>query len=406
MLLIVILFISCIIILVHHDPRSLREEMGIVPVSLGTKNKYLEVNMHTKNKIAAVVVSALVAGLAGCSTASSPDTASATQQAPSATQAPSANNDPQLAVQYNLDVNKVPAENFDLSKFKLNTPRDDNKPERAGKVMEIYKPMLNDKANPFSDAEWFYTDSITGAMVFASPNKAMTTPNSKNARSELRAMLSDDYSSPKNNFTIASTDNAEAYGAIGGHMSATMSVDWVSTSGDYKKNGAFATVIGQIHGSKNEPLKIMYRKLPEHEYGSIYWNYETNALGDDYSKRRDIRHEVFGQSGLRQGSEDPVTGIKLGEIFSYDVNVEGDIMHLTFTKNPGKPNQEVKTYDIDLAKGEYQGDKYDQGYANDWMYFKAGTYNQCNTGSSGCANNGIEAGDYSKVSFFKFSLDQ
>ncbi|GAD78425.1 polysaccharide lyase family 7 protein [Vibrio ezurae] len=352
--------------------------------------------MHTKNKIAAVVVSALVAGLAGCSTASSPDTASATP----------ANQDPQLAAQYNLDVTKAPAENFDLSKFKLNLPMDDDKAERAGKVMEIYKSMLNNKEKPFSQAQWFYTDKTTGAMVFKAPNKAMTTPNSKNARSELRAMLSDDYSSPKNNFTVASTKDAEKYGAIGGHMSATLAVDWVSTSGNYKKGGAFATVIGQIHGSKNEPLKIVYRKLPGHEYGSVYWNYETNAKGDEYKFRHDISTDVFGQHGLRKGSAEPTDGIKLGDIFSYDVNVEGDIMHLTFTKNPGQPNQEVKKFDVNLAEGHLKGDKYDQGYANDWMYFKAGNYNQCNTGSAGCSNNGLEAGDYAQVSFYKLNLDQ
>lgn len=351
--------------------------------------------MPKLNKTSMLVLAALAGGLAGCSTtADSGNTQNVVQH------------DASLAAQYNLDVTKAPAENFDLSKFKLNTPRDDDKAERAGKVMEIYKPMLNDKANPFSDPEWFYTDPVTGAMVFASPNKAMTTPNSKNARSELRAMLSDDYGSKDNNFTVASTKDADQYGAIGGEMSATLSVDWVSTSGNYKKNGAFATVIGQIHGSKNEPLKIMYRKLPEHQHGSLYWNYETNALGDDYGQRRDVMHEVFGKAGLRKGDADPADGILLGEIFSYDVNVEGDIMHLTFTKNPGKPDQEIKKFDIDLAKGNYQGDKYDQGYANDWMYFKAGTYNQCNTGSSGCSNNGIEAGDYTKVSFYQFKLDQ
>ncbi|CAM3144085.1 polysaccharide lyase family 7 protein [Vibrio rarus] len=352
--------------------------------------------MHTKNKIAAVVISALVTGLAGCSTASSTDVTSNQL----------AKKDSTLAAQYNLDVTKVPAQNFDLSKFKLNTPRDDDKAERAGKVMEIYKSMLNDKSAPFSDPEWFYTDPVTGAMVFTAPNKAMTTPNSKNARSELRAMLADDYATPKNNFTIASTKDAEKYGAIGGHMSATLAVDWVSTSGDYKKNGAFATVIGQIHASHNEPLKIVYRKLPGHEYGSVYWNYETNAKGDEYKFRHDISTDVFGQSGLRQGAAEPTDGIKLGEIFSYDINVTGDIMHLTFVKNPGAANKEVKTFDINLAKGHVDGDKYDQGYANDYLYFKAGNYNQCNTGSTKCTNKGLKAGDYAQVSFYKLNLDQ
>ncbi|WP_371923134.1 polysaccharide lyase family 7 protein [Agarivorans sp. TSD2052] len=38
----------------------------------------------------------------------------------------------------------------------------------------------------------------------------------------------------------------------------------------------FSAVIGQIHGSKNEPLKIYYRKMPNHDKGSIFWNYKIN----------------------------------------------------------------------------------------------------------------------------------
>jgi poly(beta-D-mannuronate) lyase len=153
-------------------------------------------------------------------------------------------------------------------------------------------------------------------------------------------------------------------------------------------------------------LKIVYRKLPGHEHGSLAWNYETNATGDNYPKRQDIRHNVFGEYNLREGSKDPIDGIKLGEVFSYNVHIEDSIMNLTFIKNEGEANEVVKTYAVDLAKGNYQGHQYDEGYANDWMYFKAGNYNQCNVGSSQCTNNGIEAGDYAKVSFYQLDLDQ
>ena len=234
----------------------------------------------------------------------------------------------------------------------------------------------------------------------------MTTPNSKNARSELRAMLADSYDDPKNNFAISANPDALSYGAIGGELSATVSVDWVSLSGNADKSGAFSTVIGQIHGSNNEPLKIVYRKLPGHEYGSLYWRYEINATGDNYSKRKDIYHNVVGKYNLRTDSPDPTDGIKLGEVFSYDVNVENNIMNLTFKKNIGEANEVVKTFSVDLAKGHYQGNEYDAGYANDWMYFKAGNYNQCNVGSSECTNNGIAAGDYTQVSFYELSLSQ
>lgn len=305
-----------------------------------------------------------------------------------------------------LDPNKAPSQNFDLTKWKINIPMEDDKPGRVGKVMEISAKKLGSTTNPYTHSDWFYTDSRTGAMVFATPNKAMTTPNSKNARSELRAMLAKSYKDPKNNFTIAANPDAADYGAIGGELSATLSVDWVSTSGNADKNGAFSTVIGQIHGSKNEPLKIVYRKLPGHEYGSLYWRYEINATGDNYSKRKDIYHNVFGAYDLREGSAEPMDGIKLGEVFSYNVNVENSIMHLTFAKNIGEQGEEVKTAEIDLSKPHYRGNEYDEGYANDWMYFKAGNYNQCNVGSSECTNNGIAAGDYAKVSFYQLTLDQ
>ena len=311
-----------------------------------------------------------------------------------------------IALMATLDASKAPAQNFDLTKWKINIPMEDDKPKRAGKVMEISAKDLSNQDNPFSHPEWFYTDKKTGAMVFKTPNKAMTTPNSKNARSELRAMLAKSYKDPKNNFAIAANPDAPSYGAIGGQLSATLAVDWVSTSGSDKKNGAFSTIIGQIHASDNEPLKIVYRKLPGHEFGSLVWNYEINATGENYSKRKDVRHNVFGKYNLRTGAADPIDGIKLGEVFSYDVKIENSIMHLTFKKNIGEVNEIVKTYSLDLSKGNYKGNEYDEGYANDWMYFKAGNYNQCNVGSSKCTNNGIDAGDYAQVSFYQLELDQ
>jgi len=305
-----------------------------------------------------------------------------------------------------LDPTKAPVFNFDLSKWKINLPLEDDKPKRAGKVMEIAVKDLNNKSNPYSHPDWFYTDPNTGAMVFVTPNKAMTTPNSQNTRSELRAMLGGSYKAPKNNFALAANPDANSYGSIGGQLTATLSVDWISTSGNAEKNDAFSSIIGQIHADKNEPLKIAYRKLPEHEHGSLYWRYEINAVGDHYGKRKDIYHNVFGQYDLRAGSSEPTDGIKLGEVFSYDVNVVGNVMNLTFIKNIGEPNEIEKSLSIDLSKPHYQGEEYDEGYANSWMYFKAGNNNQCNVTLSECTNNGIEAGDYAKVSFYQLELNQ
>ncbi|MEZ9851366.1 polysaccharide lyase family 7 protein [Vibrio breoganii] len=77
----------------------------------------------------------------------------------------------------------------------------------------------------------------------------------------------------------SSNKNAEDYAAVGGKLSAELAVNHVSLSGDHRHNDSFSVVIGQIHARDNEPLKIFYRKLPGHEYVSVYWNYENNALG-------------------------------------------------------------------------------------------------------------------------------
>ncbi|MDA7747388.1 polysaccharide lyase family 7 protein [Psychromonas sp.] len=156
---------------------------------------------------------------------------------------------------------------------------------------------------------------------------------------------------------------------------------------------------------KNEPLKIYFRKLPNHEHGSLFWNYEINPK--DKKDRFDITYDVFGSKSLTKADKDPRGGIALGELFTYDVNVKDNIMHLTFIKRPGEANEEVVTYKVNLAEPN-AASKLDRSYAQDWMYFKAGAYNQCNIKptSSGCTNNGIEAGDYAKVSFYKLELDQ
>ncbi len=321
-----------------------------------------------------------------------------------------------IAKQFNLDPNKAPAQNFNLSKWKITLPELTKEGERKGKALEINKHQLSDTDKTYSHPKWFYTHTETGALVFVAPNEAPTTPNSKNTRSELRSMLAEKYNDPKNNFVVESHPNASEYGSIGGQLKATLSVDQVSTSGDYKKNGAFSVVIGQIHGSDNEPLKISYRKLPEHDHGSLAWNYELNPLpklknardSNGNKLRKDIRHNIFGEYNLGKDTSDPTDGIELGEIFSYEVNVQGDIMQLIFTKNPGTKNEVIKTFDVNLAKGNYQDNNVDQGYGSDWMYYKAGAYNQCNTqkSSSNCKSRGMKAGDYTQVSFYQLELNQ
>ncbi|WP_022941347.1 polysaccharide lyase family 7 protein [Psychromonas hadalis] len=316
----------------------------------------------------------------------------------------------QSALATQLDPSKAPSENFEMQKWKINLPIPDNKVVRQGKEMEITAAELNNVNYPYVHPEWFYTDSETGAMVFASPNTGPTTPNTKNTRSELRAMLdvtqAYNYNSPLTNFALSTHKNSVDFGAIGGQLSATLTVDAVSTSGNDKKMGAHAVIIGQIHGSDNEPLKIYYRKMPNHSHGSLFWNYEINATGDNYSKRFDISHNIFGSHDLTKVDKNPKDGIKLGELFSYDVNFVGSVMHLEFKRNIGEANEQVETFELDLAKPYPGNEEFDETYAQDWMYYKAGAYNQCNQGSAGCLNRGVEEGDYTKASFYELILNQ
>lgn len=311
-----------------------------------------------------------------------------------------------------LDISKPPSENFNLWSFMINIPEPDHKPERAGKVLEVDEKELN---AGYTHPTWFFTDPVTGAMVFRAPNKAITTPNSSNVRSELHAMLRRgdiriNEKQPKNNFVLTNHPNPNKYGAVGGKLSATLAVDWVSTSGDDTKFPAYSVVIGQIHGlGKTEPLKLFYRKLPNHQHGSLFWNYEIRPA--DQSKRYDISNDIWGSHQLTKSSKDPVDGIELGEIISYIIDVKGTIMTLTLTKAIGTEAEKTRVFTHDLGKG-LEGHPLDRGYSDDAMHLKAGAYNQCNMSTEnpiwgpGCSNNGLDAGDYAQVSFYRLDLQQ
>jgi|TARA_R110002126_G_scaffold11873_1_gene52361 hypothetical protein len=94
----------------------------------------------------------------------------------------------------------VPADKFDLSEWNITLPTDEN---NDGKPDSVSVKDIQD----FSHPDFFYVDE-NGGMVFTSPNKALTTANSSNTRSELRHMLRGKSTriktkSPKNNFTVA-----------------------------------------------------------------------------------------------------------------------------------------------------------------------------------------------------------
>jgi poly(beta-D-mannuronate) lyase len=215
-------------------------------------------------------------------------------------------------------------------------------------------------------------------MVFRCPNSGSTTSDkTKYPRSELREMIrgtNDDIDTKGvngNNWVLSTSSSTSVRNAGGsdGRLSATLSVDHVSKSGDASMIGR--VVVGQIHGSEDEPLKLYYRKLPGNSIGSVYFAYEK-------WQGSDVKYHLIGGSG--NNDSNPSNGIALGEKWSYEVDVYGRDMTVTVTKEDGSVFDETITMESD--------------YNNDWMYFKAGVYNQ---------NNGGDAGDYVQATFYKLT---
>lgn len=322
-----------------------------------------------------------------------------------------------------MSSSSAPASQFDMSNWNITVPVDLNRDGKPDTIAVKDMPT-------YSHPDFFYLDD-DGRMVFASPNKAQTTANSSNTRSELRYMLRGTNTKIKtsgalNNMVVRSRRDSDKYGSVGGRMDATLRVDHVARRAGFPdKAPAYSVVVGQIHALKtdnnkggfnygNEPLKIYYKKFPDHDTGSVFWNYERNLAKDD-PQRRDIAYPVWGN--VWNNPSDPSTGgVALGEEFSYTVNVYKDVMHLTFDS----PRLGVKTFSINLANNIDANGNVDSadnryGYGGDSMYFKAGAYNQCSTKTergfwyAGCPGTGDWAidkanGDYVQVSFSELKV--
>ncbi|MDW1601639.1 polysaccharide lyase family 7 protein [Vibrio sp. Vb2960] len=316
----------------------------------------------------------------------------------------------------------VPADKFDMRNWKITIPSDINE---DGKVDEIEGvAMLS-----YSHKDFFFLNE-EGNLVFEVQNKAVTTKNSKNARSELREMprgadfsiQTDDLA---NHWALSSHPQAAKHSRVGGTLEATLKVNHVSEHAKFPEKGpAHSVVVGQIHAKKidarikegkgyghgNEPIKIFYKKFPEHKMGSVFWNYERNLAKED-PNRIDIAYPVWGNTW--DNLEEPgQAGIALGEEFSYKIEVQGTMMNLRFETD----RHETVTYSIDLSKGIDSKD-FEHGYAEDMFYFKAGAYGQCSVSEShpvwgtGCAGTGDfsvdkKNGDYNSVTFSKLKLNQ
>ncbi|MAL58723.1 MAG: alginate lyase [Flavobacteriaceae bacterium] len=286
-------------------------------------------------------------------------------------------------------------------------------PHEVIPFMDKFKILMGDGTNvedltEFEHKDFFYTviDGTRRWVVYKTPNSGVTSKNSSNTRTELQ-------------------EKREWIPEQGGKLSGTCKVMQVSISGDARVAASYATVVGQIHsgeGHENEPLKIFYKKFPGHSKGSVFWNYEINTAGEDNSKRWDYSTAVWGYDMSVIGTSkneyptEPKDGIKLGEEFTYEVNVHKGIMYLTF-KSEG---HETKTFTKNLIESEYinrsdipaqvkklfvpigqDGTERPAAYSGELIYFKQGAYNQTNgkspkTNKVWCAGAETYGGDIAK----------
>jgi poly(beta-D-mannuronate) lyase len=268
-----------------------------------------------------------------------------------------------------LATNK-PGQNFDLTGWYLSQPFDH---DMNGKPDDVFEWHL---AQGYEHPEMFYT-ADDGGLVFKSFNKGVrTSQNTKYVRTELREMLrAGDRSIPlkgvnKNNwvFSSAPVEDQKAAAGIDGVLEATLKIDHTTTSGEANQVGRF--IIGQIHDQDDEPIRLYYRKLPSQDTGTVYFAHENTLKGTD---------TYFDLVGGMNGVTDD--GIALGEVFSYRIEVVGNTMTVTLMREGKDDAVQV----VDMSESGYdQGGRY--------MYFKAGVYNQNNSG---------DPEDYVQATFYK-----
>ena len=237
----------------------------------------------------------------------------------------------------------------------------------------------------YQNKDFFYTTTENNVdyVVYKTPNAGSPHGTSNNTRTELGQIK-------------------KWYPRTPAQLTGTLKVMNVSATGDARVAASYSVVVGQIHsadGHENEPLKIFYKKFPNHTKGSVFWNYEINTAGDDNSGRWDYSTPVWGYDFSVVGDTEnsapaePEDGIKLGEEFSYEIEVKDGIMFLKFMSE----GHETKTYEKNLVKSEYaaksdmpeqtkklfasigqDGVERKNAYANEGLFFKQGCYNQTN----------------------------
>lgn len=219
-----------------------------------------------------------------------------------------------------LDPAKPPGGNFNLTNFYLGLPVDSSG-GTSGDSASITAAQLT---AGYSNALYFYTGPVDGAMVFWAPVTGATTPNSSYPRSELREQ-------------IVPGDNDINWLPYGNHLlSAQCRVMQVPSIGK--------VIIGQIHcktGNARPLLKLQYNN------GVVEALVKTNSNFDS-------DHKFYFQN------------VGLSNLISYQARQENG--WLTTTVNGSNQTINVFTTDPDWATNE--------------LYFKAGSYCQDNVGDT------------------------
>lgn len=255
-----------------------------------------------------------------------------------------------------------PGSNFELIDWYLNTPESSS----DGRSMRISE---RDLVAGYENKNYFYTADDGGMVFRATIGGKKTSKNTRYTRTELREMLRrgdtsistrEDMAPNKNNWVFSSAPEKaqKASGGVDGTLRATLAVNHVTTTGEPKDIGR--VIIGQIHAGIDEPVRVYYRKLPGNERGSLYVAHEKSG-GDD------LYFEILGSRS--SSAKNPIDGIALNEKFNYEIKVKGNDLRVTITQKG-------------VLLGRVQIDMTDSGYDvyNDYMYFKAGVYNQNDTG--------------------------
>ena len=262
-----------------------------------------------------------------------------------------------------LSPDLAPGQNFKLNDWYLSTPENDG----TGRSLRVSEQQLT---AGYQHSDYFYTGKDGGMVMRATVAGSKTSSNTQYTRTELREMLragnlriatKSENSTPNANNWVLSSAPAQTQklaGGVDGTLRAKLAVNHVTTTGKEYQVGR--VIIGQIHAKDDEPIRLYYRKLPNHKYGSIYAAHEISG-GED------LWFPIIGSRA--NDALDPVDGISLNEIFSYTIEATGHLLTVSILRK-GKP---VRTQHIDMRESGYD-------VTNDYLYFKAGVYNQNNTG--------------------------